>query len=74
MLFFTLLINLSIHRISYVSLHLINFFVVTMAAMLEAPSRVYLLGKSAQMCPTNMGAAHIFGFTFETIDAQCSLL
>ena len=43
----TVLINLSLRRISYffsnVSIHFLNFFVVTMAAILEIPSRVYLL-------------------------------
>ena len=51
------MINLSLHRISYfslnVSVHLLNFFVVTMVAILETPSRVYLLGKTAQARVSN---------------------
>ena len=43
-----------------------------MAAILKTASRVCLLGKTAG--PTNMAAANIFGFTFETMNAQCILL
>ena len=41
-----------------------------MAAILETPSRIYLLAKTAQVGPSNMAAADIFGFAFETINAQ----
>ena len=46
-----LLINVSLHKISSffpnVFVHLLNFFVLTMTANLETPSRVYLSGKTA---------------------------
>ena len=44
-----------------------------MAAILETPSHVHLLGKTAQVGPANMAAANLFDFTFVTTDAQCSL-